>query len=473
MRKFKWSVYIVSTIMICLTLSSCSKEYIVSYDIQDGNIVDSIETVNQNVTIPIEPNKLGYTFNGWYTDLGYNTRFNFNSKVESDMTLYAKWVYDEESMVLFPFIIDDKYGFLDFHGNIIVEPIYDEVGTFRNGYVNAFIYDEDNRFLYERSVINSIGETVVTFIEVKIERLKFISTTMNDDFIVGERIQDEISVVEVYNSKGELYNVFDDNLGLADYNFISESLLPLIVYDGEYANSCAYYNVGGSLVLDSIVKEDEIIRFKNCYPANEGHVLVTTYTTNDVLLINLDDNSYIDFPISTPLISKQYVSETYKYYNGNYIQSGLICGATSYIDFGAIEEEVVNYKLISLNQEVVYQTSNEIISFNDGIIVEYTDNKEYIIRDVNGNIIIDELFLEFDDNRPPYLTNDLIVLRNKDGYYGAVDYDGNIIIQFIYDDLGNFNNDYTVALLNGSYGIISKTGDTILDFTLDNLVIKE
>jgi len=34
----------------------------------------------------------GYTFAGWYTDEGFNTRWDFSTPVTEDMTLYAKWV---------------------------------------------------------------------------------------------------------------------------------------------------------------------------------------------------------------------------------------------------------------------------------------------------------------------------------------------------------------------------------------------
>ena len=34
----------------------------------------------------------GYQFDGWYTDYAFTTKYNFDSEVHSDMTLYAKWL---------------------------------------------------------------------------------------------------------------------------------------------------------------------------------------------------------------------------------------------------------------------------------------------------------------------------------------------------------------------------------------------
>lgn len=46
---------------------------------------------------PIKTDKLtipeveGYTFDGWYTDKTYNTKFDFNTSITSNTTVYAKW----------------------------------------------------------------------------------------------------------------------------------------------------------------------------------------------------------------------------------------------------------------------------------------------------------------------------------------------------------------------------------------------
>lgn len=40
---------------------------------------------------PSDPSKDGYLFVGWYTDSGLTVPFSFNTPIESNMTLYAKW----------------------------------------------------------------------------------------------------------------------------------------------------------------------------------------------------------------------------------------------------------------------------------------------------------------------------------------------------------------------------------------------
>ena len=47
---------------------------------------------NSTVTCPETPSKVGYIFEGWYTDSSYNTEYTFTNTVTNSFTLYAKFV---------------------------------------------------------------------------------------------------------------------------------------------------------------------------------------------------------------------------------------------------------------------------------------------------------------------------------------------------------------------------------------------
>ena len=66
--------------------------YTVSFDSIGGSSVDE-KTVDYNtaVTQPENPTKMGYTFEGWYTDEACKNAYDFTAPVRGDMTLYAKW----------------------------------------------------------------------------------------------------------------------------------------------------------------------------------------------------------------------------------------------------------------------------------------------------------------------------------------------------------------------------------------------
>ncbi|MDD3129814.1 MAG: leucine-rich repeat protein [Candidatus Izemoplasmatales bacterium] len=58
-----------------------------------GTNVDDITIfVDNEIQIPENPTKTGYTFAGWYSDLELSSVFNFDSLPDEDITLYAKWL---------------------------------------------------------------------------------------------------------------------------------------------------------------------------------------------------------------------------------------------------------------------------------------------------------------------------------------------------------------------------------------------
>ena len=79
--------------------SSSSDEqntYTVTFNAGDKN--DTItKQIKQNETVakPKNPEKEGYAFGGWYIDKALTKKYDFDSKVTKDFTLYAKWVKDE------------------------------------------------------------------------------------------------------------------------------------------------------------------------------------------------------------------------------------------------------------------------------------------------------------------------------------------------------------------------------------------
>ena len=80
-----------------LVLSACTivekESYLVIFNSNGGTAVDSVLVeAGETVDEPASPTKENYTFDGWYTDSGLNTSFNFTSEINEEIVLYAKWV---------------------------------------------------------------------------------------------------------------------------------------------------------------------------------------------------------------------------------------------------------------------------------------------------------------------------------------------------------------------------------------------
>lgn len=82
---------ILLTIVSVLTLTSCSKKFTVSFDLNGGTGDFAAQEVKKGSTATspsTDPVKDGYSFEGWYNG---STKFKFTTEITEDITLTAKW----------------------------------------------------------------------------------------------------------------------------------------------------------------------------------------------------------------------------------------------------------------------------------------------------------------------------------------------------------------------------------------------
>jgi len=71
---------------------SSDEKHTVTFETNGGSAVDAIECNDgEKVKKPSNPAKRGYTFKGWFTEKELENKYNFDTPVTSDITLYAKW----------------------------------------------------------------------------------------------------------------------------------------------------------------------------------------------------------------------------------------------------------------------------------------------------------------------------------------------------------------------------------------------
>lgn len=75
-----------------------NNEYTVVFDSKGGTVVTS-QTVKKGETLkePEEPEKVGYSFLGWYESENSDVKYDFKSKVNKSFTLIAKWGVKQEN----------------------------------------------------------------------------------------------------------------------------------------------------------------------------------------------------------------------------------------------------------------------------------------------------------------------------------------------------------------------------------------
>ena len=88
--------------------------------------VTNTEAVIEDVTVeegkqvqaPTTPKNEGYMFDGWYVDAVFSGKYDFNSEVMSDLTLYAKWILIETPTVRWAGIRVSSYGMKEAFGKM-------------------------------------------------------------------------------------------------------------------------------------------------------------------------------------------------------------------------------------------------------------------------------------------------------------------------------------------------------------------
>ena len=102
--KNKKTIAIVAVIAILLILIGflfflMNRKYTVTFETSAGvEAGKQIVKKDEKVKEPTEPTREGYTFAGWYYADDENKEFDFNTKVEKDITLIAKWVKGEDKI---------------------------------------------------------------------------------------------------------------------------------------------------------------------------------------------------------------------------------------------------------------------------------------------------------------------------------------------------------------------------------------
>ncbi|NLW47728.1 MAG: InlB B-repeat-containing protein, partial [Firmicutes bacterium] len=79
--------------VVLFTLTACTKNYTVTFETNGGTEITEV-TVEKDgsLTLPANPSKTGYAFDGWFKDEALTTKWNAKTdKVTANITLYAKW----------------------------------------------------------------------------------------------------------------------------------------------------------------------------------------------------------------------------------------------------------------------------------------------------------------------------------------------------------------------------------------------
>lgn len=396
------------------------------------------------------------TYDVNYEKNTYKTKV-LNEKKEEIITGYdsieAFENYDENNNLWYEKDIlkvckDGKYGVTDFNGKIIVECEYDSLEALK-GVDNVLLTKKNGKY----GIIDNVGTVII---DNKYNAIEPISNRYEDGYIVKDD-KGKYGVIS-YSKSVVLENKFDDikNVyGNGKYYIVKQdNSWKIVDTDGKE------YLKGKYDDIVSINNENAIVKNKNKY----GVVSITD--GKNILNTNYDDIVYgagDNYIVSQN--SKYGIMNTngnklidFKYSNIVYRESANIYETTN-----------EDYKSDLLNSNLEVKLSNVIVS-------EFNNDKGYIKVNDNGEDKYYNFKFEQKTSKEALSGNTIFLSKNDEGKYGFVDRNGNVVVNYIYDDARE-QNDYGYASVkkDGKWGAVDSKGNIAVtpSLSLENNILIE
>ena len=336
-----------------------------------------------------------------------------------------------------------KYGLIDLDGKNITEIKYDEIETLK-GVQNSILVKENGKY----GLINTSGATIVNpkFSEIKAydtDDYKHGYITIDENKKYGlvsyagtTILKNEYEKIEqIY---GEKYFVIDegksqkviDSIGNVvlekDFDSISQINSDGVVFQKD--KKYGFMNYEGKVLIDA--KYDELKEL------NIG--ILRAKKDKNYGIIDLEDKEKLKF---------KYSDIYYKENAGFYVAEG-----------------------DSYNSEILDSDFNVKA---EGIISELNEDKGYIKLKVGDKYKYYNFKFE-EKNVTEVLSSNTLFVSQKDGKYGFVDKDGNVVVDYIYDEAQEQNSyGFAAVKTNDLWGAIDSKGNVVVEpkYNLDDYLI--
>lgn len=259
------------------------EKYTVTFkDFDDVELNKVTVEKGEKVNKPADPTKEGFTFVGWYSDSECKDAFNFDTEVNTDLVLYAKF----EAIVVTYNVV-----FKGFNGVTLATFSIEEGETVPailvpdapvvDGY--EFVgWDKEFASVTEDLIINALYEVVVSEFTVVFANSELENVTVKD----GEKVT---KPEDPFKEGFVFVGWFTDEEYISEYDFdlVVNSDLTLYAKFEEIVYTINYSLKGGT--CNDLIKE-----FKNCedvtlpIPTRKGYKFIGWYETIDETEVKVD-----------------------------------------------------------------------------------------------------------------------------------------------------------------------------------------
>lgn len=391
-----------------------------------------------------------------YTENTYNTKV-LNEKGNELFTDYdlveAIENYDESNNLWYESGIlkvskDEKYGIIDINGTQIANCEYDSITSLK-GVENSLLTEKDGKY----GIIDNVGSTII---ENNYEEIKPISTRFENGYIVKNE-NNEYGVI-TYTKTIAVDVKYDDIkavYGGGKYYIVNENdNWEIIDTEGNKYLAGKYDNIisiaGENAIVEdnskygvvSIIDGKSIIesKYDNIIYAEGNNYIVEDNSKYGI--VNTDGDTLVDL----------------KYSNIVYRSTGNFYEATNKDYTSDLIDSELNVKL------------------SEVIVSEVNEGKGYIKVRENDAYKYYNFRFEEKSSQEILNGNTIFLSRNEEGKYGFVDKNGNVVVNYIYDEARE-QNDYGYASVkqDGLWGAVNSNGQIAVSpsYNLNNNILVE
>lgn len=318
------------------------------------------------------------------------------------------------------------WGLIDIFGNPITDFIYKDFDVFSEGYIiyhtQTDEYDIENGTYF--GTTNELEITGHAFLE-----------SINDELLIdGYTLNNQFSNTGYMNTKGEIMLE-----SFYDHEMASSTLRP-------FKNGLAY--VGYDYSFSEIPKETSNSSTSDWV----GNAAGGSGIGRKAMFINTDFS--VEFNVNPQSFFSHHGSQR------AFSEDGLC--------FEIIEDEDYNTFVRYIDKTGAVVIENDFInasSFNDGYAIVTTKDEELSVIDTSGNIVLNTPYSMF--LSPGYVDGTIIVQDKSSKKWGAIDINGDVVVDFIYDNIYQFNNGYARAIIDNKQGFINDKGEELTEFIYD------
>lgn len=299
---------------------------------------------------------------------------------------------------------DEKCGYADIYGNIVLEPDWEDADPFLNGLA---IVEHGFGTTY---VIDHNGRNVIGSYWYGIMRAGDFFITLDYDF-----------------SASKIYKGLIDNKGtvILEAKYDGVDVLTPSCFAVEKNSKYGLYNLQGEEILE--IQYERLSSIKNR--------LIVVKNGDKYALYNSEGKAVSEF-----------IYDSVGYASGDFVPVSAN-GKSGFVDLdGNVVIDLIYDKTFSFSADGFVET-------------QINDKVGYI--DAKGNVVIPfeyESLGTFRDGK---------ARAKKDGRWGVIDLSNNVLLPFEYDELNDFSEGIAVAKKGEKYGYIDEIGNTVIEFKWD------